>query len=409
MAEILEQRYLEFIAGTSFKFYSLALVRDGSNYSAEYANGRIDAPNTKWTPFGGPDEAGARKAFAAKLIDKLGGGYQEKPAVPGPRVHPAGAGSAAAAAPAAPAVRPSASTLSGVDGAIAGLPPAFPAQNAAEDGNLGLAVSRPDLYAVEEKFDGYRGLIAIGPAGIVIRNRYGQDKGRAANAPAVIAAVQALVARQPALAAGTILDGELVASSWSETAHLLGSAGRTNAGLRFVIFDMPYAGGQDLRSAPWHVRRASLEQLAPSMSAPLEVATLLAPTPQLAADIWARGGEGVIIKDRTAPYIPGARSAWAKVKEYHTDEAVVLGFTGGYGKYAGGTGAVRLGQYKNGQLVEVTKVSGMDDGVRTSFDDSWIGRVVEFAHNGRTADSYRNPRWLRVREDKLAEDCVWDA
>lgn len=406
MAELLEQRYLEFIAGSSYKFYSVALVRNGSNFSAEYANGRIDAPNIKWTPFAGPDEAGARKGYAAKLLDKMGGGYQERD-IPALRIHPTGAGGNAAAS-VAPA-RPTASTLSGVDALVAGLPPTFPAQNAAEGGDINLAIRRPDLFAVEEKFNGHRGLIAIGPGGIVIRNRYGQDKGKAANAVAVIAAVKALVARQPAIGAGTILDGELVASSWAATTHLLGSAGRTEAGLRFVVFDMPYAGGKDLRSAPWNVRRASLEQLAGSFTAPLEIAILLRPTATLVKDIWSRGGEGVIIKDVSAPYIPGARSAWSKVKEVITADAIILGFTGGYGKYAGGTGAVRLGQYKNGQLVEVVKISGMNDTIRASFDDSWIGRVVEFEHNGQTPNSYTNPRWLRVRDDKLAEDCDWDA
>ena len=415
MAEILEQRYLEFIAGASFKYYALALVRDGASFSAEYSNGRIDAPNTKWTAFAGPDEAGARKGYAKKLNEKLGEGYQDKTAgTPAARVHPA-SGSAPGSAPRptgaanVPAAPPSTATIAGVDASVSGLPPAFPAQNAAEGGDINLAIRRPDLYAVEEKFDGHRGLIAIGRGGIVIRNRYGQDKGRAANAVPVIAAVQALARVAPAILDGTILDGELVAASWAQTSHLLGSAGRSEGGLRFVVFDMPYAGGKDLRGAPWSVRRASLEQLAKSFQAPLELATLLRATPTLVKEIWARGGEGVIIKDVSAPYIPGARSAWSKVKEVLTADGVVLGFTGGFGKYAGGTGAVRLGQYKNGQLVEVVKISGMDDTLRASFDDSWVGRVVEFEHNGQTADSYRNPRWLKARPDKAPEDCAWDA
>jgi hypothetical protein len=62
---------------------------------------------------------------------------------------------------------------------------------------------------------------------------------------------------------------------------------------------------------------------------------------------------------------------------------------------------------KNGVMVEVCKLSGMTDAERRSLDASSVGKVVEFRHNGQTADSYRHPRWYRLRPDKNPQDCLW--
>ena len=73
------------------------------------------------------------------------------------------------------------------------------------------------------------------------------------------------------------------------------------------------------------------------------------------------------------------------------------------------TGALILGQYRAGQLVEITRVSGMSDAERARLSDADLGRVVEFAFQDRTADSYRHPRFVRLRDDKVATDCRWES
>ena len=400
------EAYLEYTYGSSNKFYSLALLEnDDGSWSAAFNYGPINQPRGWGFKAANVSEDAARKAYGKTLRDKSD--YDLKPAVAAYAQYPNAARPSGANAQA-----PVSAGGTGIDRAQPddGGVPRFPAQLCAPRGTLELALARPAAFAVEEKFDGFRGLVAILPGGrFEIRNRDGISTGRIENTPRLVAALKALVARRPSLAAGTLLDGELVGKSWAETASLLSRSGGSEAGLRYVIFDVPFLEGRDLRAQPFSARRAELEKLAPAFDgSTLVLSKLLTPVANLAETIWAAGGEGLIIKDRSARYIPGDRRAWAKIKEVNTAEGVILGYDAGkVGKYSDTTGAVRIGQYRNGELVQVCAISGMTDDVRRSLDDRVVGKVVEFAYHQRTAESYRHPRWLRQRDDKRPEDCTW--
>jgi ATP-dependent DNA ligase len=288
--------------------------------------------------------------------------------------------------------------------------PRFGAQLAGDNGlgPLQRAIAEPKKYLVEEKWDGFRGLVTFEDGKIAIRNRHGEDKGRMANAPLVEAALRALADSEPGFWDGTVLDGELVGPSWAETAHLLSGRGRSETGLRFVVFDLPYFAGDDLRGRQLYERRLVLELTLAKVQAPVELSQGLDPAADLAASIWARGGEGLIIKDFASLYMAGNRSAWSKIKKAQTTEAVVMGFQEGKGKYVGMVGAIILGQYRDGQLVEIARTSGMTDVERASLSAADINRVLEVEFQDRTADSLRHPRFLRFRDDKDPADCTWD-
>jgi ATP-dependent DNA ligase len=121
----------------------------------------------------------------------------------------------------------------------------------------------------------------------------------------------------------------------------------------------------------------------------------------------ADGLEGVILKDPMSPYIGGNRRYWKKLKHEDTADGFIVGYQDGKGKYAGMVGAVLIGQYRNGEVVQVTKISGMEDAVRAKLSPRDIGKVVEFEFTERTDKSYRHPRWFRWRPDKKKSDCVW--
>jgi bifunctional non-homologous end joining protein LigD len=276
-------------------------------------------------------------------------------------------------------------------------------------GDLRAALANPGRFAIEEKFDGFRGLLRLLDGTVTLLNRDGVDKGaKTGNAPTLVAAATAWANADKARWNGTLLDGEVFGGSWSNTAHLLGGAGRTTAGLRYIVFDVPYLAGRDLRSLSWTERRAILVKELASAPAPFEVSVILPPTASVVDDIWARGGEGVIIKDRTADYRSGDRTTWTKIKEEIEFDAVITGFDPGVGKYSQTTGAVRVSQFRGGVLTHVTSVSGMTDDVRHSLNESVIGRVVECRAQAKTADSYRHPRWFRLRPDKKPADCRWE-
>jgi len=122
---------------------------------------------------------------------------------------------------------------------------------------------------------------------------------------------------------------------------------------------------------------------------------------------------------------------WYKVKPAPTVDCVVTGVTGGVGKYAGLVGCLHVGVYKDSrsdysvlcdfitaerdrgpdmQLVEVARVSGMDDEQRAEMTrTSPIGRVCEVAYQYvGSRGRLRHPRFIRWRDDKSAQECTHD-
>jgi predicted DNA-binding WGR domain protein len=400
----LASTYLEFVAGSSAKFYRVSLLTAPPDFVALAEWGRIGTNGQSIEKYRGPNRAAAETAVNKALAAKRAEGYLDR--------HDPSAGASSTGTPAGrPAplrsgtAGPAAARGAGPVGPKLDAIMRFPAQAAGENGNLAAAIAAPSRYVIEEKFDGFRALVAMLPGGrIEIRNRYGEVKGR--QGPQIVAALAELGKRIPALYNGTILDGEIAGATWNQTMVLLASGADGNI---YHVFDLPVQAGVDLRPLPLRDRLVRLDALLTHLPA----GTVVRPTPRsvprpgIVEAIWAAGGEGIIIKDLGAAYISGDRSSWTKVKQTQTDEAVITGFEPGKGKYANTIGAVILSQYRNGTLVEVCRVSGMRDDVRRSLNQAWIGKVVEFAFQMRTAGSYRHPRWLRPRPDKRPADCLW--
>lgn len=296
--------------------------------------------------------------------------------------------------------------------------PPFEAQLAGQNGKF--PTSNLDEYAFEEKMDGLRGLVVFetdeqGNKLLTLRNRHYEDKGRL-NAQTVLREELENMGRAiPKLYEGTVLDGEIIADSWNSTMHLAAMSGVHDGDgrLNFVVFDLVYLMGKNLKDQPWSTRRTLLEKvLSPFTNATsmLLLSALLPPTEAELQRIWSEGGEGIIIKRRDATYEPGGRHYWSKMKFEATAEAVILDYTPGQGKYSDTIGAVILGQYVNGKMQKVTQVSGMTDEVRRSLTDDNIGDVIEFLHFGKTVNtSYRHPQFKRPRPDKSPEDCTWES
>lgn len=116
------------------------------------------------------------------------------------------------------------------------------------------------------------------------------------------------------------------------------------------------------------------------------------------------GGEGVMLKNPNALYYPGARRAntWYKLKKFESDEATIVGYKHGQGKYKGMCGALHV--VGTGQLFGVDfYVAGMDDWWRKEFWDNgrkYFGKTIEVKYFGLTAGTPRFPQFLRMRSDK---------
>jgi ATP-dependent DNA ligase len=81
----------------------------------------------------------------------------------------------------------------------------------------------------------------------------------------------------PILWEGTILDGELIADRFAMTMSALHGSRRYRDRLRFVVFDVPYLAGVDLRRLSWQDRRERLELLAQAFDSPYELSPVVTP------------------------------------------------------------------------------------------------------------------------------------
>jgi ATP-dependent DNA ligase len=203
-----------------------------------------------------------------------------------------------------------------------------------------IAVSAPRLpmshlggWAVEPKMDGFRCLAHRGRDRVALQSRQQRPLGR--YFPEIVSAVSELDV-------DVVLDGELIL--WHEgrmdfTAlqrRLHPADSRTRElslamPASYVVFDVLALDGKDVRSRPYSVRRALLEEL---LSRRLPHGLVLMPmsTEPAVARAWLlnhsdAGIEGVVAKRLDHPYRAGGRT-WRKVRTRFTAEAVVGGVLG---------------------------------------------------------------------------------
>lgn len=223
----------------------------------------------------------------------------------------------------------------------------------------------------------------------------------------------------------TVLDGEVMPPegvSFHETAGYMNVSPEDAAeqikkfGLpRYRAFDILFANGVDLREHSYLERRDVLKTVMERIANPLITMVQSGPATQSTFDsIVEAGGEGVILKNIFAAY--GESGSWVKVKREATLDVVVTGFTdakfGKTGKYHGQIGAVKVSVYlRDGTLVEVGQVSGMDDSTRiamTANQSKWIGTVIEITAQEFGRERLLHPRYGRERPDASPRDATYE-
>lgn len=285
--------------------------------------------------------------------------------------------------------------------------------------NLDKYLDQPHWVA-EEKYDGTRYLAYLEGPEIKIISRRGVDKTD--RLPQLVSDLRRVAVENPLVTRGTILDGEVIAfGGFLETMSLVGSLGsrgvHQRVQYRYCVFDILRASGQWLLEKPLLQRRAVLErsfaQMKPKDYTTMELTEQWQPSYTALDAIWARGGEGIMLKNVYGTYRPGKRSSdWLKIKEVQTADGIITGFNPGEGKYSDTVGSIIISQYGvrgfEDKPIPVTNISGMTDDMRYSLGPEHLGQVVEFAYQLRTKDSYRHPRFKRFRPDKDPKECIWN-
>lgn len=299
---------------------------------------------------------------------------------------------------------------------------------------------------VEDKLDGVRTTAHIGPppsgggpAAVRLFSRRPED---------VTGRFPELVAALAALPGPLILDGEILA--WREGRPLPFGLLQRRLGRKavtpelvaevptvYVAFDCLLAGETSLLDLPLEARRARLAAL------PLAPPLFLSPADRIDAraegaaarldarfeEAWARGNEGLMVKDPTSPYQPGTRGRWwLKLKRARaTLDVAVIAVEYGHGKRAGVLSDYTFAVRDGDRLVPIGKAySGLTDAeiaaltrhfLATTVEDHGALRVVEptvvlevafdtIQRSDRHGSGYalRFPRILRIRDDKPVGD-----
>ena len=285
-----------------------------------------------------------------------------------------------------------------------------------------------EQWSYEPKFDGFRALAFVDGDDVMLQSRGSKPLGR----------------YFPELSfppGRYVIDGEIVIDgaegqqdfgALQQRIHPAESriamlAEQTPA--HYVAFDVLAIEDETLLELPYAERRARLETLSANGLGLTPVTT-----DPGATEPWFQHGEGVVAKDRGAPYKPGKRAGMVKVKRVRTIDTVVVGYRPG--KEAGTVGSLILGLYDpEGRLHVVGHSSGLkaaekralvdrlapyETGTRGHGDPSrwksekdleWIELrpelVVEItfdhASDGRIRHGTRILRW---REDKAPRDCA---
>ena len=128
------------------------------------------------------------------------------------------------------------------------------------------------------------------------------------------------------------------------------------------------------------------------------------------------GGEGIMIKDPESQYQDGRSNYMLKVKPSFDEEAVIVDYKMGKGKYSkmlGGFICKPLINHDTYHVVDQDEkhefaLSGMDDEIRENYKMTHpIGTVISYEHSGKTATGKpRFGRYLRIRDDIVIKDEV---
>jgi bifunctional non-homologous end joining protein LigD len=289
---------------------------------------------------------------------------------------------------------------------------------------LARTVHRDREWLYEHKYDGIRAIGVISGRAIELWSRNQLELSR--RFPTIVSALRRLERGE------VIVDGEIVAldARGRPSFQLL----QRGAGeIVFVVFDLLYAAGADVRALPIEERRARLVRLLRDAPEEIRVAERLGPTAKRAlAEARRRGAEGVIAKRRGSAYRPGRSIDWIKLKLRRGQEVAIVGFTpygptrartrvgslivgvyeGGAFHYAGGvgTGFTEAQRRELHELLapDASRAPAVIDAPRIK-DVTWVTprhvaqiELAEWTEDGRV----RSASFQGLREDKLPTECV---
>jgi len=228
-----------------------------------------------------------------------------------------------------------------------------------------------DRWLFELKWDGYRAVAVVEKDGVTLTSRTGKDLlHQFAEMKTVARAFRSIP---------VVVDGELCvlddqgrpdfqALQSRDKPELRGMTRRKPSPVTFVVFDLLYADGRDLRERPLEERKRLLESIVVADRGVLYSQHVLGTGKQLFALAQRRGLEGIVGKVRTSPYRSLRSREWVKIKAKMRQELVIGGWTEPRGSRKE-FGSLLVGYYESGKL----KYAGH---VGTGYDGKLLSSVM---------------------------------
>ena len=354
---------LFFQEGSSDKVYNAQIVKDGDAYTVSCQWGRRGASLQEGSKAVRVPLAQAQKKFDSLVREKTGKGYQaitteQQPAAVAP---PEGQGSGSKVTGKRARVGVKAQLAEAID----------------DESGLVKFLANDDIVA-QQKLDGERVLVHVNAEELLVTNREGQKKSLDVSQFAGLTY----------LPHGTIVDGELL-------------------GGQYWMFDVLAFAGEDVKQRGYLERYEILDgEVEPALTGDMRVLPVAIgkmAKQKLHDNLRAANAEGLIFKEREAPYTPGARgAAMRKFKFLKSADVVILENAGN---------AYLMAVYDGKKLFEIGKVfAGTTNASRKSLDAA-LARgerpVCEVRYLYAT-DGHQlfQPVFVNARDDKAAKECL---
>jgi bifunctional non-homologous end joining protein LigD len=279
-------------------------------------------------------------------------------------------------------------------------------------------------WIFELKWDGYRAITEIESGEIRLYSRKGNSLIK--DYPPIVEALKLF-------RNDVVLDGEIIAlKDGKPDFHALQNYEESRAPLQYVIFDLLYHNGHDLRSLPLFERKALLRHIFPHHPSLLLSEHIEENGEAFFDEVKKQAFEGMIAKDGTSAYLEGKRGlSWLKIKHFHEQEAIIVGYTEPRGsrkklgalvlaahdkgnlKYIGHSGGgfswKELSQLHTLLSADAIKDSPLTEKVPINSPITWVKpkyvcqiKFSEWTRDGRM----RHPIYAGLREDKSPKEVI---